>query len=93
MNAEIAITSKDLSLVDLTDITISNTKLGFAIFQKKEEFGAGRAIIKNLLMNDLSQVYLVGATSSLKLNEEEVTDKRQNVADLLYGAIYGKSSK
>lgn len=93
MNAEIAITSKDLSLVDLTDITISDTKLGFAIFQKKKEFGAGRASIKNLSMDNISQVYLVGTTSSLSLNEEEVTDKRQNVADLLYGAIYGKSSK
>ena len=93
MNAEIAITSKDLSLVDLTDITISNTKLGFAIFQKKKEFGAGRAIIKNLSMNSVSQIHLVGTTSLLSLDEEEVTDTRQNVAGLLYGAIYGKSSK
>ena len=93
MNAEIAITSKDLSLVDLTDITISNTKLGFAIFQKKKEFGAGRAIIKNLSMNSVSQIHLVGTTSLLSLDEEEVTDKRQNVTGLLYGAIYGKSSK
>jgi len=93
MNAEIAITSKDLSLVDLTDIAISDTKLGFAIFQKKKEFGAGRAIIKNLSMNTVSQIHLVGTTSLLSLNGEEVTDKRQNVAGLLYGAIYGKSSK
>ena len=93
LNAEIAITSKDLSLVDLTDITISNTKLGFAIFQKKKEFGAGRAIIKNLSMNSVSQIHLVGTTSLLSLDGEEVTDKRQDVGGLLYGAIYGKSSK
>ena len=72
---------------------MSETKLGFTIFEKKKEFGPGKAIIKDLAMKNVGQKHLVGITSSLSLNGEEIVDKRDNVGDLLYGAIYGKSSK
>lgn len=93
MNAEIAITSKDLSVVDLKDVSISNTKLGFAIFQKKKEFGAGKAVINDLSISNVGHIHLVGSNSSLTLDGTEVLDKNINVNDLLYGAVYGKNSR
>ena len=93
INAEIGITSKDLSSVTLDDVNIKDTQLGFAIFQKKEEFGGADSIISDLEMQNVSVEYLVDLNSSLNLNGKDIKNKREEVADLLYGATFGKSSK
>ena len=93
IGAEIGITSKDLSRVDLKNVNISNTRLGFAIFKKKEEFGPGFATINNLKMIDIDLNYLIDQNSSLFIDDKEIIEKHDKVADLLYGSIYGKSSK
>jgi hypothetical protein len=93
INAEIGITSKDLSEVNLSDVKIKDTRLGFAVFQKKEEYGAGKAKITGLEMINVDSIHLVDLNSTLTLNGEDVISKRSKVADLLYGAYYGKSSK
>ena len=93
VNAEIGITSKDLSEVILSDVKIKNTRLGFAVFQKKEEYGAGKAKITGLEMTNVDFVHLVGLNSTLTLNGKDVISKRTKVRNLLYGVNYGKSSK
>jgi len=93
VNAEIGITSKDLSEVNLSEVTISDTRLGFAIFQKKEEYGAASAIITDLAMVNVDLDHLVDLNSSLTLNGKDVISKRAEVGDLLYGATFGKSSR
>ena len=92
-NAEIGITSKDLSEVNLSDVKIKDTRLGFAVFQKKEEYGAGKAKITDLEMTNVNFIHLVDLNSTLTLNGNDVISKRSNVGDLLYGVNFGKSSK
>ena len=93
INAEIGITSKDLSNVYLSDVQIKDTRLGFAVFQKKEEYGAGKAKITGLEMTNVDFIHLVDLNSTLTLNGKEVISKRSKVENLLYGANFGKSSK
>ena len=93
INTEIGITSKDLSEVSLTDLKIKDTRLGFAVFQKKEEYGASQAAINGLEMTNVDFVHLVDLNSTLTLNGKDVISKQSNVEDLLYGVNFGKSSK
>ena len=93
INAEIGITSKDLSEVSISDLKIKDTRLGFAVFQKKEEYGAGQATITGLEMTNVDFVHLVDLNSTLTLNGTDVISKRSIVEDLLYGVNFGKSSK
>ena len=93
INAEIGITSKDLSNVYLSDVQIKDTRLGFAVFQKKEEYGPGKAKITNLETKNIELIHLVGLNSSLSLNGKNVISKRSKVENLLYGANFGISSK
>lgn len=92
-NAEIAITSKDLSEVIVKNLNISNSRLGFAVFQKKEEYGSANAKIDDLVMKDVDKIYLVEFDSFLNLNNKDIKTKIPDVEALLYGVNYGKSSK
>ena len=93
INAEIGISSKDLSEINLSDVKIKDTRLGFAIFQKKEEYGGGQTTITGLEMINVDFAHLVDLNSTLTLNGTDVISKRSKVADLLYGSNFGKSSK
>jgi len=93
INAEIGITSKDLSDVFLHDVQIKDTRLGFSVFQKKEEYGAGTATITKLQTNNIDLMHLVSHNSNLSINGKNVINKRSNVENLLYGANFGISSK
>ena len=92
-DAEIGITSKDLSMVNLDEVKMNKTKLGFAIYKKKEEFGGGHAKITNLKMMNIELINLVDLDSSLSLNKKIINTKNTNVSDMLYGVTYGKSSQ
>lgn len=91
-NAEIAITSKDLSEVIINDIEIHNSSLGFAVFQKKPEYGPGFATINNLKLHFVDTTHLVEINSKLSFNQNEIMSKLINVEGLLYGANFGKKS-
>ena len=93
INAEIGITSKDLSNVYLSDVQIKDTRLGFAVFQKKEEYGPGKAKITNLETKNIDLLHLVSLNSALSLNGKNVISKSSKVEKFLYGANFGISSK
>ena len=93
VNTEIGITSKDLSEVILSDVKIKDTRLGFAVFQKKEEYGGGKVKITGLEMKNVDLNHLVEPNSSLTINGKDVISKRSKVVDLLYGVNFGKSSE
>jgi hypothetical protein len=93
LNAEIGITSKDLSEVDLINVKIKDTRLGFAVFQKKAEYGPSKAKVAELEMTNVDFVHLVDLNSTLNLNGKDVINKRPKVENFLYGANFGKSSK
>jgi len=91
-SSEIAIAGKDLSIVNLTDISISNTKLGFTAFQKKPEFGASDIIAKNVVMTQVETPYLIENKSSLRLNDKQ-TETIDAVKEQMYGVEFGVDSK
>ncbi len=92
-NAEIAITSKDKSVLILENCEILNCTIGIAAFQKKSEFGPGIIVINGLQMNQTQIPYLIEQNSSLTIDNEVIAPSRDNVKEILYGAEYGKSSK
>lgn len=103
-NSSIGIASKDLSFFEAKEVEVDSTKLGFASFQKKTEYGPGSIIIDNLIENNWSKVgnylgvgklqfFLLEDTSFLKINGYTFKPNVENVKEYLYGNIYGKSSK
>ena len=72
---------------------IKDTRLGFAVFQKKAEFGPSKAKVTELEMTNVDFMHLVDLNSTLNLNGKNVIAKRSKVENFLYGANFGKSSK
>lgn len=93
VGGEIAVASKDNSIIDIDGISIDSTKLGYCSFQKKSEFGPGKIIIKNAISKNVETKYLIETGSSLIINGKEIKDKSNKVIEKLYGSEYGKSSK
>ena len=92
-NAEIAITSKDQSLLTITDSKISGSRISMALFQKKPEFGPGFIKAERVEMGQSEIAYLIEANSELVVDGEMVESNNENVKRILYGAEFGKSSK
>ena len=93
INSDIGITSKDQSTVNLDIVQIDSTKLGYAVFQKKPEFGHAYMKIENSVTSSIEKKYLVDIESELIINDIIVINKEEDVESLLYGIKYGKSSK
>jgi len=90
--SEIAIASKDLSIIEGKNIKIKNTKLGITAFQKKPEFGPSSLIMDDVEMDLVETKYLIENTSSLKIDGRKI-ETAQNVKDRMYGVEFGVSSK
>lgn len=90
---EIAIASKDNSVIEIDRIRISSSKLAYCAYQKKSEYGPGKIIARNASSEYVQTEYLIEFSSALFLNDEEIKIKTDSVGDKLYGAEYGKSSR
>ncbi|MDA9815909.1 hypothetical protein N9C75_02510, partial [Alphaproteobacteria bacterium] len=91
--AEIGLASKDLSEVAAEKLELTETRLGFAVYQKKPEFGPANMIVEAHVLDNIEKLYMVDVLSSLSINEKVVKDKILNVEEKLYGVEFGKSSK
>lgn len=92
-NSEIAIASKDQSTATLSKGRISDSRVGFAIFQKKPEYGPAAVESEDILLENIDAPVLLEFGSHLLLNGELIEAAHQNVSDLLYGNLYGSASK
>ena len=92
-NSEIAFCSKDMSEIKSSDVNLQNNKIGFAVFQKKSEFGPGNIEVSKLEMREVSIPYLIETQSSLTIDGKIKKSNNESVKDVLYGIKYGKSSK
>lgn len=90
--SEIAVAGKDLSIVNINDVKITNSKLGFTAFQKKPEFGASDIEAKNVVMTGVETPHLIENRSSLLLNGEQAETIDQ-VKEQMYGVEFGVDSK
>ncbi|MEZ4703313.1 MAG: CotH kinase family protein [Rhodothermales bacterium] len=93
VGSAIAIASKDKSVVTLRNASIIDSRLGFAIFQKKSEFGPASAEAYNLRMDAVETPLLLETGSSLFINGALQRPTGDRVGDLLYGHVYGKASE
>ena len=91
-NSEIGITGKDNSVVEIDDITIENTKLGFTAYQKKPEYGPGKIIINKYNSYNVENNFLIEEGSSMTIGSKYIAATNKNVENMLYGEIYGKKS-
>lgn len=91
--SEIAIASKDNSIVDIEDIEIESSKLAYCAFQKKAEFGPGTIKVNNAISTNVGREHLIQIGSYLSINDSEVSEKLVQVKHMLYDGEYGSHSK
>ena len=92
-NSEIAVCSKDNSLIKISNATLNSNKIAFTAFQKKPEFGPAEIIGSNIEINNNLNSFLIESSSIFTLDKVRIESNNEKVKDLLYGVIYGKSSK
>jgi len=92
-HAAIVFAGKDMSEVNLNNITVKNSELGFTLYQKKPEYGAAFVTATNLKMINVQVPYLVEERSRLVVDGKEIPPARDHVREILYGVMYGKASK
>jgi hypothetical protein len=93
INSEIGVASKDLSEINLSNLIINETNVGFAAFQKKSEFGPGKITVTNMTINNTETPYLIEKGSTMTVNGKNIKHTDKKVEEILYRAVYGKSSK
>jgi hypothetical protein len=84
-NSRIIVASKDQSEVFIKSAKIRNSQIGFAAFQKKEEFGPGSIEVKILESKNIKTLFLVEEGSSLKIGGNSIAARAKGVGELLYG--------
>ena len=71
--AKIAIASKDLSVVNVSSVTVQNVDYGFVAFQKKPEFGPAKIIVTDLDVDLSRGNNLIDKGSLLILKGDTIT--------------------
>ncbi|MFK7844590.1 MAG: CotH kinase family protein [Rhodothermales bacterium] len=92
-NSEIAIASKDQSIVHVNDVVVQSSRVGVAIYQKKPEFGPASIESNNFTMQDVEVPMLIEEGSLCWMNGKQVPADQKRVADLMYGNVYGTASE
>ncbi len=73
INSNIGVAAKDLSVLSIETISLSNCEQGFVAFQKKPEYGAGNLIVKDFTANNVRRLYNIQEKSVLQLKEKLIT--------------------
>ena len=85
--AKIGIAVKDLSTATINGLTIIESKIGLAAFQKKPEFGPGTIIAENLNMKEVKQPFLKEKHSLISVDSQEVEAETNNVKSIFYSSL------
>ena len=91
VDSEIAVASKDLSVISLDSVSIKNCKIGYTAFQKKSEFGPSKIYAENATINGCVEDFLVENVSMVFHNSIAIQTQAR-VIERMYGAEFGKSS-
>lgn len=92
-NGELGIVSKDFSFVNLKMVRLENLAIGFTAYRKKDVFGPAQIELSECKVEDLLNSYLLETGSIGILNGKKIQPNHSNVSDILYGNLFGKSSK
>lgn len=77
--ASIAIASKDLSEIIISDSELKDNDIAYSAYQKKSEFGPARIISNDVEENGSGRLYLIETNSSLLLDGKKVDSNSKNV--------------
>jgi hypothetical protein len=88
----IAISSKDNSAFEFENISLENNVLGFALFQKKAEYGPAQGRIHNMTLSGDGKDYLIETGSSLTIDDQLMAGDIDDVKVLMYGNVYGRKT-
>jgi len=81
----IGIASKDLSEIFIENSDILNTIYGFAVYQKKPEYGPAIIRAFNTTISDVENQYIIERGSDFFVDNVIMITKRDKVYDTLYG--------
>jgi hypothetical protein len=87
--AYIAIASKDLSVVNVEGISISNSEYGFAAYRKKPEYGPASIKVESQTKMDVKNLHLLEKDSKLEYLKKEYVGTRKFDIEAMY-AMYSK---
>lgn len=93
IHAEIAVASKDQSIVEINHSQIESSRVGFTAYQKKSEFGPGIITAEYINLIDVEQPILVEHNSEISIDGKIFKSGSENMKSLFYGEKYGKSSR
>ncbi|MFH1395237.1 MAG: CotH kinase family protein [Candidatus Omnitrophota bacterium] len=85
-NSKLAFASKDLSNLEITGAEISDCEIGFAVYQKKPEFGPAKITASAVKLKKIAVPHLVEKKSELQLNGKTIEPTIKNVVKKLYPA-------
>jgi len=83
-NAEIALASKDFSILTVENVKISDGEIGITAFQKKPEFGAASVRASGIEMSSVNTPYLIEELSTVIIDGELIAANGENLKDMLY---------
>jgi hypothetical protein len=84
LDCNIGAASKDLSVVDLQNVSIENCNYGLVALQKKPEYGPAILKGKKLKLINCTKKYLIEKRSVLHINGRKVDGTQKKVAELFY---------
>jgi len=80
-NTEIGIASKDLSYINIENVSIKDSKIGFTAFQKKPEYGPGEIIVNNLTLENIGESFLIENKSKMIVDNKIVEITNAKIED------------
>ncbi len=92
-NCELGLVSKDLSSLKVTKATLNAVAVPYTVFQKKGVFGPASIELVDFNAIDFEEEYLIERDSKSTVEGLEIQSNYDNVAEMLYGELYGKSSR
>jgi hypothetical protein len=86
-NCYVAAASKDMSQVNIKNAKVSASEVGFAVYQKKPEFGPSAMTVSSVDMINVTTPYLVEEDSTLLVGNQKIdaAQNQKNVWEILYG--------
>tara|TARA_B100000212_G_scaffold333321_1_gene302638 strand:+ start:2451 stop:5114 length:2664 start_codon:yes stop_codon:yes gene_type:complete len=85
----IALASKDSSKVNINNLFIESTDIGFTLFKKKNEYSIPSQInIKNLNYKNVNELYL--SSNDSKLIIDNISFENNSTNEYINGLVYGK---
>ena len=83
-NSKIGIVSKDKSLAAFDKVDLENNEIGFAVYQKKQEFGNANLNVNNFSSSQTDSLFILEENSRLVLDGSEMIFNSYNAIESLY---------